>query len=166
MLLTAVVIHSAVARESSSRQLILSLALVPLTRILSLSMPLANIPQIWWYVIIYVPLFAAGATVAYVLGYRPADIGFTFNFRLLPVYLAIAMTGILFGVAEYFILSPIPLVMDFSWQSIWLPALIFLSTTGFVEEFTFRGVLQCTAVQRFGWWRGVIYVSVLFAILH
>ena len=38
-------------------------------------------------------------------------------------------------------------------------------TTGFVEEFIFRGVLQRSAWERFGW-RGLIYVSSLFAILH
>jgi len=43
--------------------------------------------------------------------------------------------------------------------------LILLLGTGFVEEFIFRGVLQRSAVEAFGGW-GVIYVSLLFAILH
>ena len=37
--------------------------------------------------------------------------------------------------------------------------------TGFVEELIFRGVLQRSAVEAFGWW-GIIYVSLLFAVVH
>ena len=41
-----------------------------------------------------------------------------------------------------------------------------LQCAGFVEEFIFRGVLQRTAVAVFGSWWGIIYVSLLFAVLH
>ena len=34
-----------------------------------------------------------------------------------------------------------------------------------MEELIFRGVLQHTAVESFRWW-GVVYVSLLFAVLH
>ena len=34
-----------------------------------------------------------------------------------------------------------------------------------VEGFVFRGVLQHTALEAFGW-RGIVYVSLLFAVLH
>ena len=41
-----------------------------------------------------------------------------------------------------------------------------LQYTGFVEELIFRGVLQQTAVEVFGSWWGIVYVSLLFAVLH
>ena len=59
----------------------------------------------------------------------------------------------------------VPMVAEFTWQAVWWPALIFLVCTGFVEELIFRGVLQRSAVALWGW-RGIIYVSLLFAILH
>jgi hypothetical protein len=77
----------------------------------------------------------------------------------------VALSGLLFGVIEYLILAPEPMVTELTWQEVWLPALIFLMCTGFVEEFIFRGVLQRTAVEVFGGW-GIIYVSLLFAVLH
>ncbi|MFC2034405.1 lysostaphin resistance A-like protein [Chloroflexota bacterium] len=46
-----------------------------------------------------------------------------------------------------------------------MPALIFLVVVGFVEELIFRGVLQYAAIDLFGRW-GIVYVSLLFAILH
>ena len=161
--LVAVVMHSALASDDRYRHLILSLALVPLVRIISLCMPLVNIPQIWWYPIIYVPLLAAAIVVVRILGHRAKEVGISFS--SLPVQLAVGLSGFLLGVGEYFILAPEPLIAKLTWQGVWLPALIFLLCTGFVEEFIFRGVLQRTAVEVFGW-GGIIYVSLLFAVLH
>jgi len=132
-------------------------------RIISLCIPLVNIPQIWWYPIIYAPLLAAAIVVVRIVGYRAREVGLSFS--SFPVQLAVGLSGLLFGVAEYFILAPEPMVIELTWQEVWLPALIFLMCTGFVEEFIFRGVLQRTAVEAFGW-RGIIYVSLLFAVLH
>ncbi len=170
MVLVAVVVHSALASDYRYRHLLLSLALVPLVRIISLSLPLVNIPQIWWYPIIYVPLLAAAIVVVRILGLRAREVGLSVS--SFPVQLAVGLSGLLFGVVEYFILVILPpeslikpLIAEFTWQEVWLPALIFLVCTGFVEEFIFRGVLQRTAVEVFGW-RGIIYVSLLFAVLH
>ncbi len=170
IVLVAVVMHSALASDYRYRHLVLSLALVPLVKIISLCMPLVNIPQIWWYPIIYAPLLAAAIVVVRILGHRAREVGLSFS--SFPVQLAVGLSGLLFGVAEYFILvilppEPLikPLIAELTWQEVWLPALIFLVCTGFVEEFIFRGVLQRTAVEAFGWW-GIIYVSLLFAVLH
>ncbi len=163
ILLAAIILHSALASGQTRRGLLLSLALAPLVRIISLSMPLANIPQIWWYPIIYAPLLMAGVMVVRILNLGARNIGISFGF--FPVQLVVALSGFLFGVTEYFILKPEPMVIELTWQEIWLLALIFLVCTGLVEEFIFRGVLQHTAVAAFGWW-GVLYISLLFAILH
>ncbi len=171
-ILVAALLHSALGLSANyrQRQLVLSLALVPLVRIISLSMPLVGVPQLWWYPIIYIPLMAAALVAVRILGYRAEEVGFTF--RLFPVQIAVGLTGFGFGVAEYWILVKLPpeplaapLVAELTWQAAWLPALILMETTGFVEEFIFRGVLQRSAVERFQW-RGMLYVSVLFAILH
>ncbi len=163
IILITLILHSALASEYPYRQLVLSLALVPLVRVMSLSMPLSNIPQIWWYPIIYAPLVVAAVVVMRLTGYKAEDVGLTA--KLLPIQLAVMLTGVLLAVAEYFILSPEPLVSEFTWQEIWLPALLLLICTGFTEEFIFRGVLQRTAVEAFKGW-GIVYVSFLFAILH
>ena len=164
IVLVAVVMHASLASDYRYRHLILSLALVPLVRIMSLCMPLVNIPQIWWYPIIYIPLLAAAIMVVRLFRYRAREVGISFG--SLPIQLAVALSGFVFGVVEYFILAPQPLIDGLTWQEVWLPALIFLVCTGFVEEFIFRGVLQRTAGEVFGWWWGIVYVSLLFAVLH
>jgi len=161
--LTTVIVRSAAFSERLYRKLFLSLALVPIIRIASLSMPLTDIPQIWWFVIISIPLFAATITVMRILGYSVVEVGI--SFRMLPVQLAVALIGLLFGLVEYSILLPDAMITELTWQELWLPASILLVCTGFLEEFIFRGVIQRSATEVFGYW-GILYVSLIFTFLH
>ena len=162
-ILLVTIVDAALINKYFYGRLVLALAVVPLIRIISLSLPLVDIPQIWWYPLIYLPLLAAAIVVARLLNYGPKDIGIRFGF--LPVQLMVGLVGLGLGVVEYLILTPEPLVTELTWQAAWLPALILLLATGFVEEFIFRGVLQRAATEAFGGW-GIVYVSFLFAILH
>ena len=163
VILVAMLIDSALVDRYFYGRLVLALSLIPLIRIISLSMPLADIPQIWWYPIIYLPLLAAAIVVMRILDYKPMDIGIRFGF--IPFQLMIGLVGVGLGILEYIILTPEPLITELTWQTAWLPALIIALSTGFVEEFIFRGVLQKVSVEMFGGW-GIVYVSFLFAILH
>ncbi len=164
-ILVTVIIRSAHTTDKLQRQLVLSLALAPLVRIISLSMPLTNVPQLWWYPIMYGPLFVAAIVVMRALGFSREDVGLSFRASSIPLQIAVVASGFGFGVAEYLILRPEAWIAEFTWVGMLRPALVLLVTTGFVEELIFRGVLQRSAWERWGW-RGLIYVSALFAILH
>ena len=161
LIFSAILVHSSFPPR---KLLVLSLSLIPLVRIISLTVPIADLPQMWWYPIIYTPLLAATIVAIRIMGYKREDIGATI--KLSRTQLAIGLTGIGFGVVEYLILHPEPLVPDLNWQTLWLPAFILVVTTGFTEELIFRGVLQRAAVETLGNWRGIVYVSFLFALLH
>ena len=163
ILLIAMIIDAARIDHYYQGRLVLSLALVPLIRIFSLVLPLTQIPQMWWYPLIYLPLLTAAIAVAYILEYKPSDIGVTL--RGWPWQMPIAFLGLGLGYIEYNILSPQPLVDGLTWSNAWLPALLIFISTGAVEEMIFRGVMQKSAVDLFGT-RGIIYVSVIFAVLH
>ena len=164
IILVALILHSALAGKRVYQQLFLSLALVPLVRIISLSMPLANIPQVWWYPIVYAPLLIAALQVVRLLGFSLEQIGL--NFKRISIQLAVALAGFVFGVGEYFILTEEAQATNLVLQENWLlAAFLLLACTGFVEELIFRGVLQHSAVEALGW-RGIIYVSLLFAVVH
>jgi membrane protease YdiL (CAAX protease family) len=168
-ILLATIIDAALIDKYFHGRLVLSLSLVPLIRIISLTLPLANIPRIWQFPMIYLPLLAAAIVVVRLLDYKPKAIGINSGF--IPVQLIVGLVGLGFGVAEYYILVVIPpepfevLSLEPTFQATWLPALVLLLSTGFVEELIFRGVLQKTATEVFGGW-GIVYVSYIFAILH
>jgi membrane protease YdiL (CAAX protease family) len=131
---------------------------------MDLGMPLIPVDPIWRFPVIYVPLLVASVVVMRVLGYGRNDVGL--NFRAFPVQLGVASSGLLFGWVEYLILRPGGMITQFTWSEVLPLALIFVASTWFVEEFAFRGILQRSAVDAFGGWRGIVYISLLFAILH
>ena len=161
--LTVIIVRSALVNRYFHERLMLPLALVPLLRIISLTMPLVNLPHIWLYPAIYAPLLITAVVVVSILRYSAYDIGL--NSKWLGIQLLVGATGILLGLAGYAILMPEPLIADFAWHEVWLPALILLLCTGFVNEFVFRGVIQHGALEAFGGWR-IVYVSLLFATLY
>ena len=148
ILLTALIVHSSLTPKSPYRKLLVALCLAPLTRIMSLSMPLAQFPLIYWYLIIYPPLFLAGWVAMRHLNFTARETGL--NARKLPLQLLIALTGVIFGVAEYYILRPEPLISELYWGEMLLPAFVLLVGTGFTEEFIFRGVVQRASVETLG----------------
>jgi membrane protease YdiL (CAAX protease family) len=143
--------------------LALALTLAPLIRLLSLSLPLIRFPQAAWYPIVAVPLLIAAWIVIRLLGVSRQDLGLRFG--NLPLQLMLVGGGLGLGATEYAILRPAPLVSDYSWRSIVLPALSLVIFTGFTEEFIFRGLLQTVSLPVLGRW-ALLYVALLFAVLH
>jgi len=164
ILLVVFVVQAALAPDQAQRNLFTVLCLAPLIRILSLSMPLPPITQIYWYLLIYGPLLAATVIVMLNTGLRPRDVGLISKGWPLQVVLGIAI-GLGLGVSEYLILRPVPLVSSFTLPGVLATSVILILTTGFVEEIIFRGVMQTLSDRVMGLW-SVLYVSLIFAVLH
>ena len=162
-ILTALLVQSSLVLDQPYHKLLLALALAPLIRILSLAMPLQDIDLMYWYAIVGAPMMLTALLVARTLGLSWRNVGFTM--RSLRIQALVASTGLAFGVAEYFILKPEPLIDEFSWSAFWLPALILLVGTGFNEELVFRGVMQSASGDALGK-SAILYVTVIFAVLH
>lgn len=130
---------------------------------MSLSLPLQDVDLIYWYAINAVPLVVAIMFVAGTIGLKREELGFTI--RALHLQVLVASSGLLFGVVEYFILRPEPLIEDLTLASVLFPAVILLVGTGLVEELAFRGVIQSAAVASLG--KGaLLYVAAIFAVMH
>jgi LysM repeat protein/membrane protease YdiL (CAAX protease family) len=162
-ILTALLVQASLVTGQPYHKLLLVLALAPLVRILSLSMPLEDLDLMYWYAIVGAPLMVTALLVARTLGLSWRSLGF--SVRSLRIQALVVVTGLAFGVAEYFILKPKPLIDEFSWGAFWLPALILLIGTGFNEELVFRGVMQSASSDALGKW-AILYVTVVFAVLH
>jgi len=162
VVLTALLIHSSLAASTSARLILLPLALGPLTRILSLAMPLNLLQPISSFPLVYIPLFLAAVVVMRNLGLKRSEVGIVRGKLLFQI--PIAVMGIGLGLVEFGILRPPPLAGPLG-TGIVLPALILIATTGFVEELVFRGVLQHALLKELGR-RGVIYAAIVFAVLH
>lgn len=162
-LLIAILLHTALVKPVEQKFL-LTLALAPLIRLVSLSMPLLQFDYEFWYMVIGLPMLIACAAVYRLSGFKPAHVGLVLG-KNLPLQLLVAVGGVGLGLMEYLILRPEPLADTFSLQTIWLPALILLVFTGFLEELIFRGLMQRAAAEQFMKF-GPLYISLLFAVLH
>ena len=163
VVLLLMLIHAARVDGKKEQAFLVSLAFAPLIRVVSLSLPLADLPLLYWYLITSIPLFAAALVAAPTLGYAWPDLGL--NLRRWRLQLVIGLTGIVFGIVEYWILRPEPLVATFEWRTLVWPSLILLISTGLLEELIFRGLLQRASIDLLGL-RGIGYVALVFAVLH
>lgn len=163
VLLATLIVHSSLVTTFPSRKLFLALALVPLVRIVSVVMPLAQFSLVYCYLIIYPILFLAAWATMRRLDFTPSEVGFTV--RRLPLQLIVALSGVIFGVIEYIILRPESLISELTWGEALLVVFALVAGTGFVEEFVFRGVVQRASISALGGW-ALPYVAFLFAVLH
>lgn len=163
MILALLVLHAALTWDRPVHTVLITLIFAPLIRMVSLSLPLFSFPLFTWYAIISLPLFVTAGLTSRLLGLRWADLGV--NLRGLGWQLPVSLTGLALGYTEYQILRPQPLAAAFTWQAIWLPALILLISTGFFEELVFRGLMQSTAARVLGRF-GLPFVALVFAALH
>ena len=169
IIMAMLIVRAARSSDRYLQQLALSLTILPLLRIIDLSLilSLTQVTPILRFPIIYAPPVVGGIVVMRLLVYKRSEVGLTLGpLRSIPLQLGIASSGFLFGWLEYLILKPEPMVSELSWILVLPVALMLAATTGFAEEFVFRGVLQRAAVESIGGWRGIIYVSVLFAVMH
>jgi membrane protease YdiL (CAAX protease family) len=162
-ILWALLVHFSWAKEGSESKLLLALCLAPLTRILSLGMPLGDVDLVYWFLIVGAPMVVAAFLAARTLGLTRYDLGLTI--RCIPVQLLVGAMGVGLGIGEYFILKPEALIDELTWQQAWWPALILLVATGFGEELVFRGVMQSASRDALGK-AAIVYVAIVFAALH
>jgi membrane protease YdiL (CAAX protease family) len=149
--------------EMTQAGLLLSFTLAPLTRIVSLALPLAAFPRFAWYLIASIPVATATWLVVRLQGYRVQEIGLTCP--QLGWQAVIGLTGLPFGLLEYWILQPGPLVAEVGGVHWALLAVALIVATGLVEEFAFRGVMQRSAIDAYGP-VGMVLVAAVFAALH
>lgn len=162
--LLMLVVQSAVVVSRREQRLFLTLAFAPLIRMVSLSIPLQNLPQVYWYMLIGIPLFIAAFLMMRYADFSLQEVGLTL--KRWPSQLLIGLLGIGLGYLEYLILRPQPLVSELTLTALWLPALILLIFTGLLEEYIFRGLMQRAFIPLFGTVAGVLYVSLIFSVLH
>jgi membrane protease YdiL (CAAX protease family) len=164
-ILIALSLQASLGFKKRGKPFLVSLAIVPLIRILNLTLPLAQFETIYWYPLIGIPLFGAVIFGARVTRLNSRAIGFRLTKQDVPVQLLIGLTGIGIGYIEYLILRPSPYISDLSWIKFWMPALILLVFTGFLDEIIFRGLLQTSATRELGR-LGILYVALVYAVLY
>jgi len=170
LILFVLLLHS--ARESDKDKnlstFLMALVLAPLIRILSLSMPFIHFSTISGFLLISIPIFIAIFTCMRLQGLRAKDVGLSMpklNLKHQSIGAGVILLAIPFGIVEYLILKPRPLP-ESGIANFITAALIFIACTGLLEELAFRGLLQYNAIRLLNKWWGILFVSMIFGVLH
>ncbi len=160
-------LQSLINKKTQLSSLLLLLTLAPLIRILSLVMPLAHFPRIQWFTIISVALYLSIIVLIKQQKLSLSNHGLRIPKREhVPLEIGIVFAAIPFGIMEFLILRPEPLLSSFSWEGILMVFLILFLATGLMEELVFRGLLQKKMIELIGSWKGILFITILFAALH
>ena len=166
LLLVLLLQHGARCVLLSEQRLYWSLALVPLLRLLSLSLPLSSFPGVWRFAAVAGPLLLATVVTARACGLGPAALGLRWRWRDAPLQAMVALGGLPLGLLEYVLLKPPPLATELSLAALWAPAVVLVLATGLTEEVIFRGLLQRTSADVLGPWLGPLLITCLWTALH
>jgi len=163
-IILALLAQSSVAESYNFSNLLRSMMVLPMIRIIGLTLPIMQVPALYWFPIIAIPLFAASYTLMREQRLNRKKVGLILG--NIPVQLLIALSGFALGFIEFLILKPQPLISTFSFVPLISAVIILTISTGFAEELLFRGILQKNAENVFGSVFGLLYASLLFTCLH
>jgi len=154
--------YKAVGRLASKTYI--CLILVPLIRIVSVALPISNLPVIYWFVLISIPLFLSTFTTARLLSIFRFDPGIVGS--SLPGQLAVGCLGVIIGWAGSLLNLDKPFLFVIESQQMWLSIPTVIICTGFLEELIFRGIIYRTVEKEIGVKRAIVLVSALNASLY
>lgn len=162
-ILVALIIYVSTKWDYSQYRYLLSLAVVPLMRIVSLALPLRYFPLTVWYIL--VGLILAVSILIFTQRLEITLFNLGINTYFLPLQLLVGLSGILIGVGHYLIYKPTLISLTTTLIQRILLGLVLLICNGFIEELIFRGMLQYTAERLLGRYPAWLYVAVMYSIM-
>jgi membrane protease YdiL (CAAX protease family) len=156
-----------VAKDRPLATFLGALMLPPLVRVVSLSIPTAYFTTVEWLAIVGVPLLLAAAAVMNAAGLRRADVFLGLGERrYIAINILIIFIGFGLGFVEYRILRPEPWIPASDRGQLPFAVVAIFLTNGLAEELIFRGILLRTGVALMGRQGALLYVTLVFTVLH
>lgn len=143
-----------------------SLALIPLYILFTSSLPWFFLDQQYLLPAVYAcvlglcfwHIYRHNLSLKNILGFKKE--------KLLKYILIGLVIGVPLGVAEYFVLRPVPEFPSFEVRYLLRDIVYMFLFVGLAEELLFRGLIQQDLKEAFGWKWALIGSSVLFTVMH
>jgi membrane protease YdiL (CAAX protease family) len=168
LILLVLLAHATLDHDGPSSRFFLSLALIPILRLVGLSLPLPSLQPVIQVLATAVPVTLAAILVIRYLPARPAQIGLAPGESPLGLlgFLLVALTGVPLGLAQYWSLGHSPFLETHLIANSGLPIAILVFYLGFLGELVFRGILLRSSRGLLGDGVGLVYVSLLASWLY
>ena len=142
--------------RGANQRLTLSAGLIPIVRILSIAVPAAIIPPIYWYLEIGLAGLEGILLLMRRLDLAPRDVGL----RRTPLaeVVSVGVIGAILGIPAYLIAGRLELGYGAGPVALVIASAVVMIFVGFFEELLFRGLIQSAGTQLFS--RGGVLISV------
>jgi membrane protease YdiL (CAAX protease family) len=141
------------------------LMLLPVLRLVNLSMPVFSSMTLYTFVLYYTPL--AIPVAAIVIHQRSSfkEMGITTKHLLAYIILAVPLSFLL-GFGEYLTIRPEYLIPNLSLENLLMLTIIMVFFVGLIEELIFRSILQSRLEQALNMPEALLITSFLFGLMH
>ncbi|AKB58106.1 CPBP family intramembrane glutamic endopeptidase [Methanosarcina barkeri] len=142
-----------------------ALMLLPILRLVNLSMPVFFNTTLYTFVLVYAPLLVPLGII--VIDQRSSFEHIGITAKNLPVYIILSIPlSFLYGLGEYFTIHPGYLIPDLSIRNLFILTFIMVFFVGLVEEIIFRSILQVRIEDVLGVKEAVLIAGLLFGLMH
>ena len=143
----------------------LALILLPILRLVNLSMPIYYEKTLYSFIFTYGILAIPVSIAATNQEFTRTQLGMTF--KKIWFYAPISiLLGLLLGGGEYLIIKTNYLISDLSTFNLLMLSIVMIFFVGLVEEIIFRSILQNRLQIALGNRSGLIITSILFGLMH
>ncbi|MCQ1535085.1 CPBP family intramembrane metalloprotease [Methanosarcina sp. KYL-1] len=163
--LIALSLSSMSIKTRGVNQIYQALMLLPILRLVNLSMPVFFETTLYTFIFIYGPLAVPAAIVA--MSQQPTLKQMGVTSEKLGLYLLLSVPlGFLLGLGEYATIRTGYLIPDLSLENVLKLTFIMIFFVGLIEEVIFRSILQTRLEEVLGMREGMIIASLLFGLMH
>jgi uncharacterized protein len=142
-----------------------ALMLLPVLRLVNLSMPVFLETTLYTFIFVYTPLAVPVAIIIFHQRHSFEQIGI--SLKNIETYMLLSIPlGFLLGLGEYLIIQTESLIPDITFGNLLKITLIMILFVGLVEELIFRSILQTVLSQALSVREALLITSLLFGLMH
>ena len=164
-LLLAFSFSASVAKQQEVRKISQAFLLLPVFRLVNLSIPIFLKINLYSFVFIY-----ASLAMSAIIAASHQNVAYEAKkdtLRRIWIYIPLAViAALVFAEAEYMLIGVKPLIPDLSQINLLELAVIMIFVVGLVEELIFRVILQTRLEEFLGPAAGILLASLLFGVMH
>jgi len=163
--LIALSLSNIVLKDPEIHKIYQAFMLLPVLRLINLSMPIFFNTTLYTFVFIYGPLAIPVAVI--VLHQRDSleQIGITLKHIVPYMFLSVPL-GFLLGFGEYLTIRTGYLIPDLTFTNLFKLIIVMVFFVGLIEELIFRSILQTRLENALSIWEALLVTSVLFGLMH
>lgn len=165
VILIGLIISTMFIKREDIQKTYQALILLPMIRILNLSIPVFYETTLYSLVFVYSLLSVPASIAAMQQEFTRTQLGITFKRIWLYFPLSILL-GLLLAEGEYLVIRTNYLIPDLSIFNLLTISVIMIFFVGFIEELIFRSVLQNRLQMLLGNWTGLLLTSILSGLMY